>query len=152
MIYRVPESWIEGRRRAARWVAPLLVVLGVVILALALVPRVNWRVPQERHAALFVSLVVVVGLLLGGLAGRFTFRNTMKNWQTFSVELTPNELIRQLNGQEVRIERANVASIREFPARGFVVQDNLGWRIFVPKMVENYEDFKQRIVAWGIKT
>jgi hypothetical protein len=57
-----------------------------------------------------------------------------------------------MNGQEVRIQRINVRSIREFPNRGFVVEDNLGWRIFVPKIVENYADFRQRILAWGIKT
>lgn len=152
MIYRVSDSWIQGRQRAARWAAPILLLLGLLILGLALIPRVNWSVPTQRHAAMFVSAVVITGLLLGGLVGRFSFRNAMRNWHTFSVELTPDELIRQLNGQEVRIQRASVTSIREFRGRGFVITDNLGWRIFVPKMVENYEDFKQRIVAWGIKS
>jgi hypothetical protein len=78
VIYRVPESWIESRRRAARWAAPIIVLLGAVIIGFALIPRVNWSLPTQRHAAMFVSAVVVFGLVLGGFAGRFSFRNTMK--------------------------------------------------------------------------
>lgn len=152
MTYRVPKEWIERRRRMARIATPLVGLLGVSILTLALAPRVDWSNPRDRAAGIFVICIVAVGLLLGALAGRFSFRNTMRNWESLEIQLTPEEIVRQLNGQEVRIQRAKVTSIREYPQRGFVITDKLGWRIFVPKMVENYEDFRQRIVAWGIKS
>ena len=98
---------------------------------------------------MFVTAVVAIGFGLGGIAGRVSFRDAMRRWESFEVELNENELVRRMNGQEVRIQRVSVTSIREFRYRGFVVTNNLGWRVFVPKMVENYEDFKQRILAWA---
>jgi hypothetical protein len=151
MIYRVPEGWVERRRRTARVAAPLIALLGIGILALALGQRVDWSKPQDRTAAIFVICVVVMGMLLGALAGRFSFRTKMRRWESFSVELTPEELIRQMDGQETRIQRSNVKSIREYPQRGFVIIDNLGWQIFVPKIVANYEEFRAGILAWSIK-
>ena len=152
MIYRVPEGWVEQRRRTVRWAGPLIGAIALTMMALLLARRVDWSRAQDRNAAYIVMGVVLLGALLGALAGRFSFRVKMKRWQTFSVELTPEELIRQMDGQETRIQRRNVTSIREYPQRGFVIIDNLGWRIFVPKMVDGYQDFKQRIMAWGIKT
>jgi hypothetical protein len=152
MIYRIPEGWVEQRRRTARWAAPLIGVAAMGIMVLALAPRVNWSQPQDRNAAMFVFGVVGIGALLGILAGRFSFRTKMKRWETFSVEVTSDELIRQMDGQETRIQRANVKSIREYPQRGFVIIDNLGWQIFVPKMVANYPDFRERILAWTHKS
>ncbi len=95
--------------------------------------------------------VVMLGLALGTLAGQFSFRTKMRRWESFSIELTPEELVRQMDGQETRIQRANVKSIREYPQRGFVVIDNLGWRIFVPKIIANYSEFRSEILAWGSK-
>lgn len=151
MIYRITPEWIEKRRRTARFAALLVALLAVAILALVLGPRVNWSRPHDRTAAIFVCCVVLIGLVIGGLAGRMNFRIVMRRWESFSVELTPEELIRQMDGQETRIQRNNVKSIREFGQRGFVIVDNLGWRIFVPKMVENYADFRKRILSWGNK-
>jgi hypothetical protein len=152
MIYRVPQPWIERRRRMARFVPLFMTILAVVMLALVLVPRVDWSKPQDRRAAGIVTLVVVVGFGLASIAGRFAFTSTMRTWESFQVELTDDELIRQMNGQETRIQRPAVNSIREYPRRGFVVTDNLGWRIFVPRMVANYEDFRQRILTWGARS
>lgn len=132
----------------ARWAPLLIVLLGILILVVALVPRVDWSNPRDRMAAMIVIAVVVVGMLLGILAGRFSFNNTMHNWETFEVELTPTELIRQLRGQEVRIQRANLRSIREYPRRGFVIVDNLGWQIFVPSVIQDYESFRREILNW----
>jgi hypothetical protein len=109
---------------------------------------VDWSKAQDRSGAMIVTAVVVVGFGLGGLAGRMNFRNAMERWASFSIELTSDELVRQMGGQEVRIQRTSVRSIREYPQRGFVVTDNLGWRIFVPKTVANYDDFRQRILSW----
>lgn len=149
MIYRVPQQWIERRRRMARFVPLLLTLLAVVMLALVLLPRVDWSRPQDRRAAAIVTVIVVLGFGLAGIVGRLTFTTTMRNWESFQIELTDYELIRHMNGGETRIQRANVNSIREFPRRGFVVTDNLGWRVFIPTIVENYSDFRQRILAWG---
>lgn len=139
---------MDQRRRIARVAAPLLGVLGVGILALALTPRVDWSRPQDRTAAEIVSAVVLVGLILGALVGRFGFRTRMRRWETFSIQLTPDSLIRQMDGQETRIRRSEVTSIREYPQRGFVITDNLGWKIFVPKVVGDYDDFRQQILTW----
>lgn len=152
MTYRVPEEWIARRRRAARWAPVLISVIGIAILLLVLMPRTDWSRATDRKAAGIVITVVCVGFGLGGIAGRISFRNTMESWRTFEIELTPTEIVRQMRGQEVRIQRAKVISIREFPQRGFVITDDLGWRIFVPKMIENYEDFRTRILAWKSKT
>lgn len=148
MIYRVPEGWVERRRSTARVMAPLIALLGMGILALALAPRVHWADADERRA----GLIVMLGLVLGTLAGRFGFRTQMRRWESFSVELTPEELVRQMDGQETRIQRANVKSIREYPQRGFVVIDQMGWRIFVPKIIANYSEFRSEILTWGSKT
>lgn len=152
MVFRVPEEWIQQRRRRAPLAALLIGLLGILILAVALGPRVNWSNPPERTAGIFVCAIVVIGLLLGTLAGRFRFRTTMKRWESFSVELTPTELIRQMDGRETRIQRANVRSIREFGQRGMVIRDNLGWQIFVPRVVANYQEFRQQILAWAQDT
>ena len=152
MIYRVPEGWVERRRSTARVMAPLIALLGMGILALALAPRVHWADADERRAGLIVISVVMLGLVLGTLAGRFGFRTQMRRWESFSVELTPEELVRQMDGQETRIQRANVKSIREYPQRGFVVIDQMGWRIFVPKIIANYSEFRSEILTWGSKT
>jgi hypothetical protein len=151
MIYRVPEGWVERRRSTARVMAPLIALLGMGILALGLAPRVHWMDANERRAGLIVMGVVMLGLALGTLAGQFSFRTKMRRWESFSIELTPEELVRQMDGQETRIQRANVKSIREYPQRGFVVIDNLGWRIFVPKIIANYSEFRSEILAWGSK-
>lgn len=147
MVYRVPPEWIAGRRRAARLAAPAIALLGIGILALALWNRLNWADPHSRTAAIFVSCVVVLGLLLGALGGRYNFRTIMRRWESFSVEVTPTELVRQMDGSETRIQRNNVASIREYP-RGFVVRDKIGWQIFVPRVVQNYDAFRQEILQW----
>jgi hypothetical protein len=151
-IYRVPEGWVERRRRTARWAAPLIGVAAMGMMVLVLAPRVSWSKPQERNAAIFVFGIVGIGALLGIFAGRFSFRTKMRRWESFSVEITGDELIRQMDGQETRIQRANVKSIREYPQRGFVIVDNLGWQIFVPKIVAKYEDFRERILTWANKT
>ncbi len=149
MIYRIPDGWVERRRSTARVMGPLIALLGMGILALAVEPRVNWTDASQRRAAMVVAGVVLLGLALGGLAGRFSFRAKMRRWESFSIELTPEELVRHMDGQETRIQRTNVKSIREYPQRGFVVVDNLGWRIFVPKIIANYAEFRIRILAWA---
>lgn len=131
---------------------PLIALVGMGILALALEPRIHWSNTSDRRAAMVVAGVVLLGLALGGLAGRFSFRAKMRRWESFSIELTQNELIRQMDGQETRIQRANVKSIREYPQRGFVIVDNLGWRVFVPKIIANYQQFRDGILAWGRET
>jgi hypothetical protein len=148
MIYRVPQPWIERRRRMARFVPLFMTVLAVLMLALVLLPRVDWSRSQDRRAATIVTVIVVLGFGLASIAGRFAFTNTMRTWESFQIELTGDELIRQMNGQETRIQRLTVNSIREYPRRGFVITDNLGWRIFVPRIVQNYDDFRQRMLTW----
>ncbi len=152
MIYRIPADWIERRRRMARWAPVIALVVAIGILCLTLLPRVDWSKAEDRRIALFITLIVTTGFGLGGIVGRVSFRNTMQNWQSFELELTPNELVRRMAGQEVRIQRGSVTSIREFPNRGFVVTDNLGWRIFAPKMIANYSDFRERILSWSNKS
>ncbi len=148
MIYRVPKDWIEQRRRSS-WVgAMLFLCLGVALAVLLLSSRVNWGSPQDRYAAMLVSSVVLLALLIGTAAGRFSFRNTMRRWESFSVQLTPNTLIRQMDGRETQIQRTDVVSIREYPRRGVVVTDKLGWRIFVPKVIRDYNDFRDSILGW----
>lgn len=152
MIYRVPKDWIEQRRRSSWMGATLFLLLGVSLAIVILSGRVDWSNPQDRYSAMLVSSVVLLALLVGAAAGRFTFRNTMRRWESFSVQLTPNALIRQMDGQQTQIERANVTSIREYPRRGVVVTDKLGWRIFVPKVIRDYNDFREHILAWQNKS
>ncbi len=142
---------MERRRSTARVMAPLIALLGMGILAIGLAPRVDWSNPNQRRAGMIVIGIVLIGIALGTLAGRFSFRTKMRRWESFSIELTPEELVRQMDGQETRIQRANVKSIREYPQRGFVVIDNLGWRIFVPKIIADYSEFRSEILAWGSK-
>jgi hypothetical protein len=151
MIYRVPSDWIEKRRRLATIAAPLAALLPILILVLVLGPRVDWSKPQDRRAAIFVAAILCVGTLVGFLAGRMSFRAKMNRWESFQVELTLEELVRQMDGEETRIQRSNVQSIREYPQRGFVITDNRGWRIFVPKLIANYQDFRERMLTWTIK-
>ncbi len=132
----------------ARWAPVIIVAFAIGIPWIALAPRVDWSNAQDRHAALVVTAIVFTGCGLGGLIGRISFRQAMERWATFEIEQTADELIRRIGGQEVRIMRTSVTSIREFPNRGFVVTDNLGWRIFVPKMIANYSDFRERILRW----
>jgi len=148
MIYRVPQPWIDRRRRIARFIPLFMTALAMLMLALVLLPRVDWSRPQDRRAAAIVTVIVVVGFGLATVVARLTFTNTMRTWESFQIEFTPDELIRHMNGQETRIQRANVSSIREFPRRGFVITDHLGWRIFVPMIIEKYDDFRQRILTW----
>lgn len=151
MLYRVPQEWIARKRRNARAAPLILVGAAIAVLGAVLLPRLNWSRPQDRTSAFIATVVVIVGFGLGGLAGRFSFQNTMNNWETFDIELTDTELIRHLRGQEVRIQRANVTSLREYP-RGIMVTDNLGWRIYIPKFVDNYAEFRQRILSWSNKS
>lgn len=132
----------------ARWAPVVVLLIAAGILTLTLLPRVDWAKAEDRRAALIVTAVVVIGFGVGGLVGRFSFRTSMQRWESFEVELTPKELVRKMGGQEVRIQRAGVTSIREFPKRGFVVTDNLGWRIFVPKMIGEYRGFRAEILKW----
>jgi hypothetical protein len=152
MIYRIPDGWVERRRSTARVLGPLIALLGMGILALAIEPRIHWSDSNQRRAAMVVAGVVLLGLALGGLAGRFSFRAKMRRWESFSIELTQDELVRQMDGQETRIQRANVKSIREYPQRGFVIVDNCGWRVFVPKIIANYQEFRAGMLAWSRKT
>ena len=152
MIYRVPKDWIEQRRRSS-WVgATLFLCLGVAIAVLLLSERLDWANPQDRYVAMLVSSVVLLALLIGAAAGRFSFRNTMRRWESFSIQLTPNALIRQMDGHQTQIQRTNVASIREYPRRGFVITDKLGWRIFVPKVIRDYNEFRESILSWQKET
>ncbi len=151
MIYRVPKGWIEQRRRSSWIGAALFLCFAIALFLFLLGPRVIGSDPEDRRAAMMVTSLIFLGLLFGGAAGRFSFRNTMRRWETFSVQLTSDALIRQMDGQETAIQRDNVSSVREVPRRGFVITDNLGWRIFVPKIVANYEDFRERIIAWAKK-
>jgi hypothetical protein len=151
-IYRVPEGWLEQKRRMSRWIAPFMALFGLGLLFLVLWPRVNWSRVEDRRAAAIVAVVVVIAMTLGALIGRFSFRMKSLRWESFSVEIAPDELIRQMDGQETRIQRANVKSIREYPRRGFLIVDKLGWQIFVPRIVANYEDFRERILTWTNKT
>ena len=152
MIYRVPKDWIEQRRRSS-WVgATLFLCLGVAIAVLLLSERLDWANPQDRYVAMLVSSVVLLALLIGAAAGRFSFRNTMRRWESFSIQLTPNALIRQMDGRQTQIQRTNVASIREYPRRGFVITDKLGWRIFVPKVIRDYNEFRESILSWQKET
>jgi len=151
-IYRVPDGWVEQKRRMSRWIAPIMALFGLGLLFLVLWPRVNWSRAEDRRAAAIVAVVIAIGMTLGALIGRFSFRMKSLRWESFSVELTSDELIRQMDGQETRIQRANVKSIREYPRRGFLIVDNMGWQIFVPKIIANYEDFRERILTWANKT
>ena len=114
--------------------------------------RLDWANPQDRYVAMLVSSVVLLALLVGAAAGRFSFRNTMRRWESFSIQLTPNALIRQMDGQQTQIQRTNVTSIREYPRRGFVITDKLGWRIFVPKVIRDYNEFRESILSWQKET
>jgi hypothetical protein len=133
-------------------IGPLIALLSMGILAFALEPQVDWSNPKERQAGIFVGCVVLAGLVLGGIAGRFSFRTKMRRWESFSIEVTPDDLVRQMDGEETRIHRSNLRSIREYPRRGFVIIDTLGWQIFVPKIIANYQEFRAQILAWGNKT
>jgi multisubunit Na+/H+ antiporter MnhB subunit len=149
VIYRVRPEWIAKKRRAARWIAPLMALFGVGLIAFVLLPRVNWARQEDRRAALIVSIVVVCGMAFGTFVGRFSFRLKSQRWESFAVEVTADELVRQMDGEETRIARENVVSIREYPRRGMVVTDRIGWRIFVPQTVENYSGFREEILKWG---
>ncbi len=149
MIYRVPKDWIEQRRRSAWIGAALFLCLGTALLVFLLNPSVSVATADDRRAAMIVTSVIFLGLLFGAAVGRFSFRTMLRRWESFSVRLTPENLVREMDGQETRIQRTNVASIREYPRRGFVITDKLGWRIFVPKMVANYNDFREQILVWA---
>ena len=147
MIYRVPQEWMERQRKTARLAAIVAAALGIGVLLVGLVPHIRWS-SKDVTAAVATGGLIAVGLFLALMVGRFKFRSTMRRWESFSIELTPSELVRQMDGRETRILRANVASIREFPRRGFVVTDKNGWRIYVPRIVEGYRDFRETILKW----
>jgi hypothetical protein len=142
--FRLRADAMRGMSRRLAWRFALTVAAAAFVVVAAFAAGLRGRDGGASPLVLGLALLIA----LAAVSFRRRTARFRARWATFTVVLEDAAVARTVEGfPDVRIARADVASVGEAPA-GLVVRARAGPALVVPRELEGYERVRAALLAW----